>query len=632
MDLNSLTDNPLQGTQQTLLFTSRTETPIAAALRASEFGYAPHDGANSVRFDSHNGFLSEALSATGGSEPAQPSTIQVNQGLRGFVTSGDAEDRAQSLRTRFLASSYVPLDSWIYDAFDRLAALGYIQTSSATIRPWTRLESARLLAEAHGNAEEEQFDDSPKPLLAALDMEFAHETSVMNGTTNTGAQVESAYDRFTGIAGTALRDSFHFAQTLTDDFGRPYGQGANDITGVSTRAEVGFLSFYLRGEYQYAAAMPTYNATAQAAIAAYDGLPFGWNLRFGTTGRIRLLEGYAVANLSNWQISFGQQSLWWGPDKSTSLILSNNASAMPMLRLTRVKPFFMPGWLRVAGPVHFDSFFSREGGIHYVALGSAFTLHGDASHGLTPPPYMWGIAFSFKPTPNFELGFAHTTIFAGYGRPLNLRTFLHSFSILGNGQAIDPGKRTTEFNLNYHVPGFRRIVLYSEQFAYDNPVEGKYLARFAMDPGIYITELPVLNKLDLRVEGVYTNLPHLRDNAYFYGNAHYPQGYTNYGQILGSWVGRQGSGGQASSTYWFSARNKATVTYRKMYADKSYLQGGNLTDVSGSLTWLIRPEIEFSALGQYEKHTFPLLETGAKSNFTTTFEVRVFPKSRVGSK
>jgi Capsule assembly protein Wzi len=384
--------------------------------------------------------------------------------------------------------------------------------------------------------------------------------------------------------------------------------------------------------------MPTYNAAAQQAISASDSqyvvgtIPFGWNLRFGTTDRLRPVEAYASVNLANWQISFGQQALWWGPARSTSLILSNNAEAMPMLRLARAKPIKVPGWFGFLGPVHFDSFFSREGGVHYVGLGSTFVLYGTADKALTPPPYMWGVDFSFKPTANFELGFAHTTIFAGYGRPLNLRTFLHTFSINGNGQAVDPGKRATEFNLNYHLPGLRKsVVAYTEGFAWDDPVEGKFVARYAMDPGIYIPKVPGMKKLDLRMEGVYTNLPKLVNQAYFYYNAHYPQGYTNYGQILGSWVGRQGDGGKVSSSYWFSARNKATVSYRKVTSDKSFLQGGNLSDISGNMTWMVRSGIELSAMGQYEHWKFPLLSTGPQSNFTTTFEVRIFPKVRTGS-
>jgi len=297
-----------------------------------------------------------------------------------------------------------------------------------------------------------------------------------------------------------------------------------------------------------------------------------------------------------------------------------------MLRLSRVRPTRLPSLLGLLGPIHFDSFLSREGGVHYVRLGPSFTLYGGPSQPLTPPPVLWGVTVSLKPTANFELGFSHTTIFAGYGRPLTFGTFFHTFSTTGNLQEVDPGKRATQFEFSYNLPGLKKnVVVYTEGFAWDDPLQGKFVGRYAMDPGVYIPRIPKLNRLDLRMEGVYTNLPKLPYQGYFYSNEHYPQGYTNYGQILGSWVGRQGSGGEASSTFWFSARNKATLTYRRMYSDKSFLEGGNLSHISGKVIWLLRPGAEFSAMCQYEQWKFPLLGAGAKSNFTSTFEVRLFP-------
>jgi hypothetical protein len=68
-----------------------------------------------------------------------------------------------------------------------------------------------------------------------------------------------------------------------------------------------------------------------------------------------------------------------------------------------------------------------------------------------------------------------------------------------------------------------------------------------------------------------------------------------------------------------------------MVADKSFLQGGHLENFSGSITWLARPGIEISATIQYEIWSFPLLAGGARSNTSTLFEVRLFPKARFGS-
>src|SRR5689334_19918654 len=62
----------------------------------------------------------------------------------GTFTSA-TEDTAHQPRN--MGSPFVPLDSWIYPAMERLIALGHIQTGFLGMRPWTRMECARLLAE-----------------------------------------------------------------------------------------------------------------------------------------------------------------------------------------------------------------------------------------------------------------------------------------------------------------------------------------------------------------------------------------------------------------------------------------------------------------------------------------------------
>src|SRR5580700_4498589 len=47
-----------------------------------------------------------------------------------------------------LGSPYVPMDSWVYPALDRLIGMGMIDSGFSGVRPWTRSECARLLAEA----------------------------------------------------------------------------------------------------------------------------------------------------------------------------------------------------------------------------------------------------------------------------------------------------------------------------------------------------------------------------------------------------------------------------------------------------------------------------------------------------
>ena len=67
----------------------------------------------------------------------------------------EREPRTEGYNPAYMGSTFMPLDSWVYPAFERLAALGYVPTEILAIRPWPRLECARLVVEA-----EEQLQDS----------------------------------------------------------------------------------------------------------------------------------------------------------------------------------------------------------------------------------------------------------------------------------------------------------------------------------------------------------------------------------------------------------------------------------------------------------------------------------------
>jgi hypothetical protein len=532
---------------------------------------------------------------------------------------------------RHMGSSYVPVDSWVYPVFDRLIALGYIDDRVISLRPWSRLECSRILGEVHRRLEDgpNSADDDVMPLIGNLDAEFALETRLRTGETpNLNAELESVYSRYTYISGPPLRDSFHFAQTISDDFGRPYGEGSNNITGVSTYAAAGPFTIYVRGEYQYGSSSQEYNAAQAKFISDFDQLPLNSVPTFSRTSHFRTVEAYAGLNLGDWQFTFGQQSLWWGANRSTSILFSNNAEAIPMLRVERVSPMRVP----LLGPVIVSGFLGRMGGTRYLRLGPDFNLYGDGVHNVDPQPFLWGANIAFKPTPNLELGFSLTSVFAGHGRPLTLRTFLHTFSQRGNLQPVDPGGRRPTMSASYRLPGLRNSVqVYADWLAEAQPLPLLYPKESGLSAGIYVSHLPRLKNMDFRCEGIYSNIPGNSTNNLFYVNFHYPNGYRNYGQIMGSWVGRGGNGGEASTTYWFSGRNKATLSYRRMVTTPSLVGGGNLHDVSGAVTWMVRPGIEVAGSLQYERWNFVLLNPGPRNNVSTTIGINFWPKLHVAS-
>src|SRR5882724_7071654 len=151
-----------------------------------------------------------------------------------------------------MGSPYVPMDSWVYSAFDRLAAMGYVSSAMFGMRPWTRLECVRLFNESEDHGTMDDGSSEAARINMELSKEFSGELREMSGGENTGAKVESVYARVTGISGQPLTDGFHFGETIINDYGRPFQAGLNSADGISAWATIGHLVAYVRAEYQHA--------------------------------------------------------------------------------------------------------------------------------------------------------------------------------------------------------------------------------------------------------------------------------------------------------------------------------------------------------------------------------------------
>ena len=134
---------------------------------------------------------------------------------------------------KFMGSPYVPLDSWIYPAIERLTALGYVNSAILDMRPWTRMECATAIERScrpyHGDFAEESEAGA---LYRDLHRSLAGKSNLLGGGDNAEIRLESAYTRVTEFVGKPLTDSYHFGQTLWNDFGRPEEQGFNNVAGL----------------------------------------------------------------------------------------------------------------------------------------------------------------------------------------------------------------------------------------------------------------------------------------------------------------------------------------------------------------------------------------------------------------
>jgi membrane-associated phospholipid phosphatase len=521
-------------------------------------------------------------------------------------SDGNAENGEKSRNPERMASPYVPLDSWVYPAIAKLAALGYIKTAFLCLKPWTRLESANLVSEAKSSLEDEGASAGSVRLERELEQEFAYEMGLLEGRTNATAKVESIYSRMVGIAGPALTDSYHFGQTIAYDYGRPFERGTSGQVGGSLWAAAGPLAIYVRGEFQHAPYAPPLSYAERNVIATVDLVPLPLATPFAPVNRPHLVEGYAALNVGGWQISAGKTSLDWGPSPGGSLLWSNNADPVEMVRLVKTD------WhLPILGLARIDEFFGIFRG-----------------HGFIPHPYIYGQKINFKPLPGLEIGFGRTVTIGGHGGdPLNVGTFVDSFFGRVSSQLDSvPGDSHASMDWVFEVPKVRNyLVFYGDLYADDDPVPIVNPPKNPYRPGIYLTRFPGIPKLDFHMEAVSTESPGQPDNQgnLNYWNHTYRDGYTNSGNLVGNAVGRMGRALQLWSTYWISAQSTLQFSYKHSTVSPDFIpHGGAWQDYSVRHEMHLASGLYVKSELQYEHIShYALLFSGPQNNVAAMVEL-----------
>jgi hypothetical protein len=512
-------------------------------------------------------------------------------------------------------STYIPLDSWMYPALDRLHALGYLDSVFLGIRPWTRLSVLHMLArtaDAVENADGPGADEA-QGIYLAVEKELSPDL----GFTGEHAELDTVYTRFLGITNTPLNDSYHLGQTIYNDYGRPFQAGVNNVSGLGGRVEAGRFTLQVRGEYQRAPSATGYTPALGQLLSdvvdliPYNSVPHQDTIPVGPIGSIsdfRLLEATVSYHVLNHEISFGKTDHWWGPGKGGAFAWSNNADNIYAFEINRVEPLRIPFLSRLTGPFRYDFF-----------VGS---LQG---HTQPNRPYVHSEKISLQPTRNLELGFERSVIWGGKGHEaVTLHTFLRSFfSLSGTDIATkfsnrDPGARFGAFDFSYRLPYLRNwLTLYTDSFAHDdvNPISAP--RRAAIRPGIFLSHVPGVPKLDFRVEAASTDPGTSRSNLgqFLFYEGVQQQGTTNKGFLYTDAIGREDKGGQAWLTYHLSPQEHLQLSYRNVKAAKDFIAGGTTQNqYKLDIVKRVVPDVEVHAAFQYESWKAPIYHTGLNSD------------------
>ena len=510
---------------------------------------------------------------------------------------------------------YVPLDSWVYPAFERLFSLGYADSAYLGMRPWTRTSCLQILQETYPNLQDAPQDEEAWSIFQALATEFGANT----GQTRPRAELSDLYTRSMYIKGRPINDSFHFGQTLINDYGRPYQQGFNAIDGFAAKAEGYHLSLDVRGEYQHAPGRAAYPESVQELIAEVDNTPLLAPEAVPQTNVFRLINANLGVAVANHEISVGKADDWWGPSRAGSMALSNNAEPIYGLRINRMTPLRVPLLSELLGPFRYEGLFGSLKGHRYPNA-----------------PWIHAEKFSFKPSRNLEFGFSRVVVFAGEGHvPLTFGSFWNSFTSFSNvslAQKLgrnDPGSRHSSFDFSWRLPWMEKwLTLYSDSIVHDDVSPLAAPRRAAVNPGLYLSHIPGLPHVDLRAEAVSTDpVSSTQGGSFIYYEFEYVDGYTNKGNLLGSWIGREGKGGQAWLTDWLSPKEYIQLGYRNAKVSKNFIPGGTTqNDFNIKAVLRLKDNLELNAFGQGEFWKVPALAPGPEHDFTGSVQITYYPK------
>ncbi len=246
----------------------------------------------------------------------------------------------------------------------------------------------------------------------------------------------------------------------------------------------------------------------------------------------------------NWTL--GRQALWWGTGKHGTLLLSDNAKSIDMIRLSNDKALKYNAF-----SFDYDIFFGRM-------LEQDDIVNPDGSIG-SGNPKMFGMQLSMAFSPYFQMSAYRTAIFGGADRPEDFSTIMDVIFPFGGveNEADQPGDQKGGFTAKISVPNdVQPFDLYGEAAGEDEasnwPSKWSYIA------GMDLVDLASTKGLNLNLEYM-----KMDETDVWYRHHLYKEGYTNDGFIIGHAHGGIGEEFDAELTYQPSMEFTYSGGYRR---------------------------------------------------------------------
>ncbi|MGC8493184.1 MAG: capsule assembly Wzi family protein [Syntrophobacteraceae bacterium] len=505
-------------------------------------------------------------------------------------------------------SNNVPLDNWAYEGLDKLAGFGLIHSDVKGMRPYTRLEVARLVNEALRTEKEKKLK-LPSLLCYFLDKfkrQYKDELAyygygkVASPPTLTIKPLEEAkldyvysdgrpQDYLNLLHRSALNQypyggggivGYEGTPLLPNNQGVVYGKGSNLSFDFASSFQLwGLFSGYVE---------PIFLVRQNGSPGMFSG---STPAIFGnySSNDIDLLTGYLKFSPSDaFEIEVGRDSMWWGQGYAGSLLLTDNAPPLDMIKVSNPVSIILPWYFSYLGPFRYNLFCAR--------------LEADRDY---PHTLYGGMHIDFKPTPNLEIGGGRTYQFGGQGSG-SPGTFLEwlkdtSFYSIG-GTTNNPDNFEAELDWRYRMPCLWDSEFYGEWGGEDTGFKLNVRKLLFQDIGyllgLYFPRITPDARTDLRLEYEdNVNEPGSKLTGLWYTHTTYFSGMTYQGLILGDPMGPDARRGYVRVTRY--VQNNLKVGLDGSYTQRGanlgrcvsgeFVLGADVTyDINAALTGMVR--------------------------------------------
>ncbi|MBI4746139.1 MAG: hypothetical protein HY786_06295 [Deltaproteobacteria bacterium] len=451
------------------------------------------------------------------------------------------------------ASTSDPLWDWKYDAIERLS-LATGENTVLNTRPISRLEMAGLVQRIAVKVvvEAEAKNDYYRILLKRLEEDLKEEIMGLNEGTVEGLKIKP----LRWVRAKAVHTDSPVQ--MENDYG--FRGGDLSIRGeASTSGTWGSIGYELR---------PQYNLYKAEAKDEFEDKP-------------DIHSGYIVAWLKNIEIEVGRDAVWWGPGRRGNWVLTNNAPAFEMIKLSNALTTIPPWPLDFMGDTRFTAFLGKisRQTIKYIDNGIQVTDNKE--------PLFAGGRLDFSPSRYIELGVSQGIELIdrggnGYSFDYISKTFIPTYgSNEEEGISGPVANRVTAFDISLNMGG-------DHNFMKESGLKGmKVYWTWGGETMVsdYRTKLPrtcfTSNLFGLYLDNGKTELSmeystSFDSKASWYDHYQFTEGYRNEGFVLGH---PQGAGNRKDMFISISHPLTDRIIPRLHFERKEWHSGGNQVPV-----------------------------------------------------